>query len=370
MSLSKGVGGGASLSPFGGLGVFLSAGVFLEPVEGGGRRFAVPIRGLQLISYHCKVAIIIMRYNCINQRSGFMKKICTFVILILCFTFFGFAEDITYIPIQNTNNITSIVISDIKDFRRLITDYNVKHVLYTNSVFLIQAVALPFPFSILSNGYKSIVDFQNGNEKNFRDGASYYYANQNKLTNQEEVDYYKQETFFSPEDYRQAQKEGFVKNNAAIKLTKISGIIKKSDLEKNIRFANVIIYLMYYQQSDTVRSFLDNKEIYRLLLPFGNSRNTTNIIAEFKSGYYYVNLDLNTIFPNSNKSIYSYNDAIFFYACKFAQYTHFDDYISTNFPAVQNLYTIKNTETIATKELKYSSYIECLSKINELLGRR
>ena len=270
-------------------------------------------------------------------------------------------DRLKYIPVRNFSGINSISLSNINDLSTLISDYKINHVFFTENMFLVQAPSIMVPFSIPSNGFKNIADCQRGSA--YTNGAAYYYAVENKLNSQEEVDYFRQERFLTSDDYRQAQKDDFVKTGAGNRMSRISGIIKKSDLEKNIYFANAIIYYLYYQQTDLVRSFLDNKDVVALTLPFAGNRNTSyrssNIIVEFKTGYFYINLDISSLDVNK--------DAIFYYASKFAQYLNYADY--QRFYSNANPYTIKNSETIAKNELEYASYQECLNDINSLLGR-
>ncbi|MDR0569512.1 MAG: hypothetical protein LBG87_09950 [Spirochaetaceae bacterium] len=277
--------------------------------------------------------------------------------------------DLKYISVKNLNAVNALSLANINDFLTLIADFRIKHIFYNDNMFLIQSSEFTVPVSIASNGYKSIADYQKGDQYKFTNGSSYYYAVENKLHSQEEADYFKQERFFSTTDYRQAQTDGFVRSNQNNRMNRISGILKKSDLEKSVYFANVIIYLLYYQQTDLVKSFLNNKDVVALMLPFAgninrnyyNSRYTaSNIIVEFKTGYYYINLDISGLGVNK--------DAVFYYACKFAQYLHYADYQARY--AGNALFTIKNSDTVAVNELKYASYQDCLNDINGLLGRR
>jgi hypothetical protein len=271
--------------------------------------------------------------------------------------------NLKYILVKSFNSTNSISLANINDFSALITDHKINHIFYNDSIFFIHSSTLTIPVSIASNGYKSIADFQRGNQIGYNNGTSYYYALEHKLNTQVEVDYFKQENFFSSDDYRQAQKDGYVKSNSNNHISVITGIIKKSDLEKNIYFANAIIYLLFYQQTDLVKSFLNNKDVVALTLPFAGNANrnrygSNNIIVEFKTGYYYINLDIGNLGVNK--------DAIFYYACKFAQYLNYTDYqekYSSN-----NQFTIKNSDTIAKSDLKYASYQECLNDINILMG--
>lgn len=74
--------------------------------------------------------------------------------------------------------------------------------------------------------------------------------------------------------------------------------------------------------------------------------------------YYYIDLNINGIGTNM--------DAVLYYASKFAQYSSFKDFESNYQP--NNLYTIKGSETVATRNLKKKSYDEFLEYINGLIG--
>lgn len=305
------------------------------------------------------------------MKKTFSFIIFTFILLLCCYPQGQQSTQspspqsqtggLKYILLRSFNNGNSMVLANIADFSTLITDYKINHVFYNETNFFIQSSPLLVPVSIASNGYRTIADYQRGEQIGYNNGSSYYYAVENRLTSQDEVDYFRQERFFSPEDYRQAQREGFVRSNTSSRINRISGIIKKADLERNIYFANAIIYLMFYQQTDLVRSFLQNRDVVALTLPFArNTSRNGNIIVEFRTGYYYINLDISNLGINK--------DAIFYYACKFAQYLNYTDYQTVY--SRNNQFTIKNSETIAINELNYMSYQECLNDINAMMGRR
>jgi hypothetical protein len=294
-----------------------------------------------------------------------MKNIVVFVLLGLSVCAYAQenqtknAAQPAYIAANSFNSIPTVTISSIGDFAKLISDYKVNHVFFTENTFFFQALGLSYPYSIASNKYKSIADYINGNDNGFKDGASFYYANENQLTSQDEVDYYRQENFFSSGDYRTAQREGFVKSGSSNRINKIAGIITEKDLKANIRYANAIIWLLYYQRTDPVKEFLENTDIDKLLLPFTNNRSYPNFIVRLERGYYFVNLDISGL-------QYSNKDAILFYASKLAQYSNYSDY-QKNYNN-SRMYTIKNSETIATKNLKYSSYSDCVNAVNQMIG--
>jgi len=268
------------------------------------------------------------------------------------------AKSLYYVEAKSFNNIPAITVAGIADFSRLIADYNVRHVFFTGSAFLFQAPSIAYPFTIPSNGYKSIADYAAGEGKAFKDGASFYYAAENQLTSQAEVDYYRKEAFFYPDDYRKAQRTGFVNPGSVSRMNRITGVMSEKDLQANIRYANAIIWLLYYQQTDPVREFLANKDIDKLLLPFTNNRSYPNYIVRIKPGYYFVNLSLSGL-------RYQDQDSVFFYACMFGLYASLADYTSAYNSS--QAYTVKNSETTA-RAAGYASFQECLGDVNQLMG--
>ena len=133
--------------------------------------------------------------------------------------------NLKYILVKSFNSTNSISLANINDFSALITDHKIHHIFFNDNIFFMQSSTLAIPVSIASNGYKSIADFQRGSQIGYNNGASYYYALENKLNTQEEVDYFKQEKFLSSDDYRQAQKDGYVKSNSNNRLGRITGIM-------------------------------------------------------------------------------------------------------------------------------------------------
>jgi hypothetical protein len=303
-----------------------------------------------------------------------MKNLIISGIISICVLPSCFAQDskdaknipaVKYIAAKSFNSASSIPVVDINEFLTLITDYAVKHIFYTDTLFYFQAPQMAIPYTLVSNGYKKLADYQQG-AVNFNNGASYYYAVENKLTNQAEVDYYRQEKYLKPEDFRDAQSKGFFKKGANNKrITKISGIVKRGDLQNRLPFANAIIYLMYLQQSDPVKSFLDNKDVDKFVVQFSvasaqnyrGSRYSGNVISEFKKGYFYINLDISGLGADK--------DAVLYYASKFANYADYDDFFANYNDGGQ--FTIKNSDMLS-KELKYPSYQDFLTAINNQLS--
>jgi hypothetical protein len=251
-----------------------------------------------------------------------------------------------------------VSVAGIADFAKLVSDYKAAHVFYTANMFFFQAPSIAHPFSIPSNGYKSIKDYLDGDKRGFRDGAAYYYAKENKLNTQAEVDYFWQERFFSTEDYRRAQAAGFTQTNAQNRIQKITGVIKERDLQANIRCANAIIWFLYYQQTDLAKEFLNNTDIEKLLNPFSDNQRYPNFITRIAKGYYVVNLDISALQPGRG-------DAVFYYAAKFAQYADYDDY-RQNYGSSRT-YTVKDSES-AAKGAGYASFNACWNDVQQMIG--
>jgi len=138
-------------------------------------------------------------------------------------------------------------IVDVNDFIKLINDNNVTTVFFNDKLFLIQGPSIVY--TINSNGYKNVNDLKTGNEKSFKNGESYYFAVENKLQDQESVDYYRQEGFITNSDYHEANRLGFTHSNVETKYGyfAIYGLITKEDIQKNIKYLNNIYFLTTYK---------------------------------------------------------------------------------------------------------------------------
>jgi hypothetical protein len=249
-------------------------------------------------------------------------------------------ESLSYIRLENYTSQV-IKIGNINDFIKLINDNNVTTIFFNEELFLIQGTSTAY--IINTNGYKNVNDYKNGNNKNFKDGDSYYFAIENRLPNQIEVDYYRQEGFITNSDYHEATRLGFTHSN--VEKNGIYGLITKEDMQKNIKYLNTIYYLKTYKNWQTYKdqltsrdrtvrqqkekeelAFLENTDIDLIISRFGN-----NQIKKMKNfNYYFVNIPLD-----------SEKDSIFYYACKFCQYTDINDYKKNN-----SKLTIKGTERI------------------------
>jgi hypothetical protein len=278
-------------------------------------------------------------------------------------------NSVNYIKINNYTS-PSINIASINDFLKLMNDNKITDVFCTEKLFLIQGPSVMY--IIDANGYKNLIDYKNGNDKNFLNGESYYFALENNLPNQAEVDYYKREGYLTNTDYQDATRLGFTHSN--ITERKLYGLITENDLQKNLRYLNIIVYLMSYKnwqaiedqiasqnmssinvrlQSQSERldqeglRFIENSNIEELILKIGRierreligggyndneaRREIRGVIRKLNYfDYYLVDIPLE-----------SEKDSIFYYACKFCQYSNINEYRNNN-----TVFTLKQTEQI------------------------
>jgi hypothetical protein len=247
-----------------------------------------------------------------------MKKFAAVLGIILSYyTFAHGIETINYIKINNYTS-PSINIVSIDDFLRLMKDNKTKDVFFTDSLFLIQGSSLVY--IINNNGYKNLSDYKAGNDKKFINGESYYFALENNLPNQYEVEFYKKERFITNADYQEATRLGFTHSDVTKK--GIYGLITKDDIQKNIQYLNII----YYLQSHEDKKALENTDFNFIISKFGNEQ----IKKLSSSNYYLINVPL-----NSDK------DSLFYYMCKFCQYSNITEYKNNN-----SKFTLKGTEQI------------------------
>jgi hypothetical protein len=253
-----------------------------------------------------------------------------------------------YYPIESFNASNRVNMVNAGDFSAIINDNKIKKVFYTDSVFIIESDSILY--TLASKGYKSIDDLAEGDAKGFKQGQFYYYANEHGLTSQEEVDYYQQELFFSGDDYREALRLGFVKNRGDSTLNSITGLIRRDDLQKSLRYANALVYLTYHQNDNTLdKTFIENKSVESLIAA------SENAIKPF-GNYYYVRI---TVSRNGSPI----KDSLFYYACKFAQYLDLADYNNTRSANRTAGYTVKNTTAII-RELGFQNYDDFNSAVS------
>ncbi|GHU04394.1 hypothetical protein FACS1894147_09490 [Spirochaetia bacterium] len=145
----------------------------------------------------------------------------------------GTIGSVDYIKV-NSYNSPNLNIVNIDDFIKLMNDNKSRDVYVTGDQFIILGPSVMY--TIDTNGYENIADYKSGNDKKFSNGASYYFALENNLPNQTEVDYYKQEGFLTKEDYHDAVRLGFT--HSAIGSMSINGFITKEDFQKNVKYLN------------------------------------------------------------------------------------------------------------------------------------
>jgi hypothetical protein len=256
-------------------------------------------------------------------------QVSVFVHLVSCQS--NASQTLNYFRIDSFNTANRLNISNAGDFLKIIADHNIKNVFYTDSFFVVELNSIIYALS--SKGYASLEDLAAGDAGGFKEGKSYYYAREKGLNTQEEVEYYQRELFFSPEDYRDAENLGFVKNSVTPKLTAIRGLMGREALQKSLRYANAVMYLLQTQSPDS--DLIDNTGLERLIA------DSKGAIRGF-GNYYYVNVDLDN--DRYGRGLAS-RDAAFYYACKFAQYSNLADYVSSRRSDSAG-YTIKNTSAI------------------------
>jgi hypothetical protein len=270
-----------------------------------------------------------------------------------------FAQNsVTYIQV-NTYNSPSYNLVKMDDFLKLLNDNKIKTVFYTDRQFIIQAQNIAY--TINSIGYTNLIDYKDGNDKGFNDGNAYYYAKELNLPNQTEVDYYNSEFFFSIDDYRDATHLGITHNKEIIK--KFYGLISADDFQKNIRYANLVIYLYSYLDKNAYNGALKNNGLtdqqifsqYIAKQTSGQSQrrtdeglvllnNTTIETLTQKSGNYIRKLD-NFNYCLIDIPLLSNSEASFYYGFKLAQF------LNTN-ELANNILNDRHTETTSysTKE--------------------
>jgi hypothetical protein len=252
---------------------------------------------------------------------------------MLIFSFLNCAtyaqENLTYIRSDRLNT-SSINIVNVDEFFQLINEYGIKTVFFTDSQFIIQNSS--FVYTIDRKGYNNLADYRNGSI-NFNDGESFYLGQEVGLKNQQEVEYYRGEAFITPSDYRDAVRLGFFSVHSETERN-LRGLISREDLQRNIRFANIAVYLRYYYNwndnrtsSSTGRSgeLLENNDIDYLV------NQAQGAIRKMNNYEYFV----------INLQILANKDSFLYYAVRMAQYSNYSEYMANTGP-----YSIKGTDTI------------------------
>ncbi|MDR0638096.1 MAG: YARHG domain-containing protein [Spirochaetaceae bacterium] len=273
------------------------------------------------------------------------------------------SDNLIYVEIQQLTSPTIITFQSVDEFRKLIQQYNITVILYNANTFYFENNTLMY--SIASNGYKKITEYENGFKLGFKNGESYYFALDNKLSNQEEVDYYKAQNYITSADFFDARSMGLISNTVQNKIVTVTGLIRKSNFQKLSRYINILLYSnnsgsMPLEKINTT----DIEEIVRrsngYIRPFGETMYYVSIPVNYRGdGYYRGNRHY-----GSGSGIG--DDALFYYALKIAQYSNIEEYIkitgNNNYMGIMNSrdgnhYNIKDNEKL-TVELGYKTYAD------------
>jgi hypothetical protein len=277
--------------------------------------------------------------------------------LISC-TSFG-QESIKYVQV-NRFNTTNYNLVRIEDFEDLMRENKISTVFFTNDLFIIQTQAIAYTLN--RNGYENLSDYKNG-YNNFKNGQSYYYGKKMGLPNQEELDYYNSQPYFSMQDYNDAVQLNLVHRNDY--LNSFYGIMTRAELQNRIKYANISIYIasyLYqnrnkevllshgfteeqllvqlpergYTRTEDSAKLLDNSDIDFLLKMSGN------YITKLTNFDYY----LISIPCDKNK------EALFYYLFKLAGFVSIEECNNSIYSRYRNQekqYLVKNTNTILTQ---------------------
>ncbi|GHT72093.1 hypothetical protein FACS1894110_26310 [Spirochaetia bacterium] len=125
-----------------------------------------------------------------------MKKVVVFAMFLgIVASAISAQDSLTYIEISNHTAKTVITVQTIGEYRKLIEQYKIQIILYdANSFFFENNTVL---YSIASNGYKTIYEYETGFTQGFKNGESYYFAQENGLATQDEVDNYESENYLA-----------------------------------------------------------------------------------------------------------------------------------------------------------------------------
>jgi hypothetical protein len=195
---------------------------------------------------------------------------------------------------------------------------------------------------------------------------------ENNLPNQAEVDYYKGEAFLTNADYQEATRLGFTHSDAEKK--NIYGLITREDFQRNIRYLNRVFYLKSYRNWQALEDQAARQNVNQgtqTSLFYANANDRERAMRDQENARvqrerrdqegvdFLENTDIDFIIEKSNNAIkkldnfdYYYinlsldreKDSIFFYACKFCQYTNISDYKNNN-----TVFSLKNTNQIISR---------------------
>jgi hypothetical protein len=272
-----------------------------------------------------------------------MKKALFFIGLSLCISIYSaYSQNLgslNYVKMSSFSSNNRINITSLNDYIKLINDNNIKTILMGNNVFAFEINSTLYTLS--ANKYTTLNDFLDGQNKQFKDGDSYYFAKENNLTDQLAVDNYKHDEeeakklyFNSITEYRDALNSGFINLNGNVYLDEINGFITKEVLQNNIYYANIIFAV----------SDINNKDISKLP------------VKQYNSNYYYISYRCRLSIDSS-----SGNKRLLYYIAKLAQFQTLNEVISARSSGVVH---IKGTDNIS-KELGFKNYNDCSKAIRE-----
>jgi hypothetical protein len=285
----------------------------------------------------------------------------------------GALESLNYIKINNYDS-PIINISLVNDFIELIDSSKTRNVFVTDGLFLIQGQSIMYTLN--ANGYKNILDLKNGSDKNFNDGESYYYALENNLQNQTEVDYYKSEGFITNADYHEAVRLGFIHRQISKK--GIYGLVTREYIQKNLKYLNYIYYLRSYKNWQAAEDELADQDqtrtnsvssTRRYINPDATAKGQREQRAkkEQEGMSFLQNSDIDLIIDKLNiqkLNFFNYylvnvalepdKDSVFFYICKFCGFSNANEFAKNT-----SEYSITTTDKII-KQLSFNSLNDML----------
>lgn len=162
-----------------------------------------------------------------------MKEVDMKKLIILFSIFFGFSNvfaDLRYVEIRSIKNLPEIEIKQIEDMDAIITEYGIRiGYLQKNSAgSVLYVIGNSVYFSFAMNGYDSLNDFRRGVSLQFKNGQDFYKAQNLGLENGEIYYYYAENSFHSPEDCKDAFRNGFNSTDNENSITNVYGQRKRT----------------------------------------------------------------------------------------------------------------------------------------------
>jgi hypothetical protein len=271
-------------------------------------------------------------------------------------------ESIKYVQV-NRFNTTNYNLVKFDDFEDLMRENKISTVFFTNELFIIQSQNIAYTLD--KNGYENLSDYKDG-YNNFQNGQSYYYGKRMGLHNQEELDYYNSQPYFSMQDYNEAVKLKLVHRNDYF--NGFYGIITKAELQNRIKYANISIYIISYLYQNRNRETLllhgFTEEQLLIQLPkegnnYGWNYTRTEDGTKLLDNYdidFLLKMSGNYITKLGNFDYYLVNipfdinkEALFYYLFKLAGFTSIEECNNNVYSRYRNQekkYLIKNTDNI------------------------